>query len=258
MLALVTGASSGIGKEIAKCLASKGYNIIAVARDKERLEELKKEIEDKYKKKVDVISCDLTDRSKVIKLHDNVYKRYGTIDVLINDAGFGLFGKFNETSLDTELDMIDTNVVALHILTKLFLEDMVKKNSGHILNVASIAGFMPGPLMSTYYASKNYVVKLSESIRHELIKMNSKVKISILCPGPVRTRFNETAKVRFNLLSESSEEVAKYAVDKMLLGEFYIFSNLFIFISVLFAHILPSEVMASITYYMQRKNKEKS
>ena len=255
MLALITGASSGIGRDISKVLASKKYDVILVARSKERLNDTKKEIEDKYKVSAYVYVCDLTDRSKVFNLHDDIIKRFKKIDILVNDAGFGLFGEFTKTDINKELDMIDTNITALHILTKLFLEDMVKENSGHILNVASIAGFMPGPLMSTYYATKSYVVRLSESIRHELIMKGSRVKISLLCPGPVATNFNKTANVRFNLIEEDSIILAKYTVDKMEHGVFYIYSNLFIFISIVFAKLLPSEVMASITYFMQRKKK---
>jgi len=254
VLALVTGASSGIGRDICKVLANKGYDIIAVARNKDRLNSLKEEIESKTERKVYVKEVDLTKREKVIKLHSDVKEEFKNIDILVNDAGFGLFGEFTETDLNKELDMIDTNITALHILTKLFLEDMVKVNKGHIMNVASIAGFMPGPLMATYYATKSYVVRLTESIRHELLKKHSKVKVSLLCPGPVNTNFNKTADVRFNLLEENSMMLARFAVNKMLCGEFYIFSNLFIFISVLFAKLLPSEIMASITYYMQRKS----
>lgn len=255
MLALVTGASSGIGRDICKVLANKGYDIIAVARNKDRLNSLKEEIESKTERKVYVKEVDLTKREKVIKIHSDVKEEFKNIDILVNDAGFGLFGEFTKTDINKELDMIDTNITALHILTKLFLEDMVKENSGHILNVASIAGFMPGPLMSTYYATKSYVVRLSESIRHELIMKGSRVKISLLCPGPVATNFNKTANVRFNLIEEDSMILAKYTVDKMEHGVFYIYSNLFIFISIVFAKLLPSEVMASITYFMQRKKK---
>ena len=127
MIALVTGASSGIGRDIARELAKRNYNIIAVARGKEALENLKKELEEKYKVNVDVRAMDLIDREGCKKLHNEVKERYGTIDILVNDAGFGTCGKFTETDLDKELGMIDTNIVALHILTKLFLKDMKKR-----------------------------------------------------------------------------------------------------------------------------------
>ena len=200
MIALVTGASSGIGRDIARELAKRKYNIIAVARNEDALKELKNELEKEYEVNVDVRAMDLIDRDGCRKLHDDVKSQYGIIDVLVNDAGFGTCGKFTETDLDKELGMIDTNVVALHILTKLFLIDMVEADKGHILNVASIAGFMPGPLMATYYSTKSYVVRLTQSIRQELFMQGSHVKISALCPGPVKTNFNKVADVKFNLM----------------------------------------------------------
>ena len=132
-------------------------------------------------------------------------------------------------------------------------KDMVKRNSGHILNVASIAGFIPGPLMQTYYASKSYVIRLSEGIREELKKQNSKVKISILCPGPVNTNFNNVAGVKFNLSSLKSEDVAKYAVKKMLKNKFLIIPGFKIKIGKFFSKIVPDNIIAKFVYYMQEK-----
>lgn len=253
MIALVTGASSGIGRDIARELAKRKYNIIAVARGKEALENLKKELEEEYKVNVDVRAMDLIDREGCKKLHNEVKERYGTIDILVNDAGFGTCGKFTETDLDKELGMIDTNIVALHILTKLFLKDMVKADKGHILNVASIAGFMPGPLMATYYSTKSYVVRLTQSIRHELFKQKSKVKISALCPGPVATNFNKVADVKFNLAEADSEYVAKYAVRLMFRNRTLIFPNFFIWLGRVFAKLLPDQISAFFCYYAQRR-----
>ncbi len=253
MIALVTGASSGIGRDIARELAKRKYNIIAVARGKEALETLKKELEEEYKVNVDVRAMDLIDREGCKKLHNEVKERYGTIDILVNDAGFGTCGKFTETDLDKELGMIDTNIVALHILTKLFLQDMVKADKGHILNVASIAGFMPGPLMATYYSTKSYVVRLTQSIRHELFKQKSKVKISALCPGPVATNFNKVADVKFNLAEADSEYVAKYAVRLMFRNRTLIFPNFFIWLGRVFAKLLPDQISAFFCYYAQRR-----
>ena len=170
MIALVTGASSGIGRDIAKELAKKGYDIIAVARNREALENLKKEIDNV---KVDIQILDVTNREGCIQLHDEMIKKYGFVDVVVNNAGFGTCGKFVDTDLNKEIKMIDTNITALHMLTKLFLIDMVKEDKGYIMNVASIAGFMPGPLMATYYSSKAYVVRLTQSIRQELFMMKS-------------------------------------------------------------------------------------
>ena len=167
--------------------------------------------------------------------------------------GFGDCGNFTKTDLNKEMNMIKTNIVAYHILTKLYLIDMKKRNSGKILNVASIAGFMPGPLMATYYATKAYVVRLSEAIREELNKERSKVKISILCPGPVETNFNKVANVKFHARESSSEEVAKYAIKKLLKGKFYIIPGLDIKITKIGAKILPSTLMSKMAYKVQER-----
>ena len=214
MRALVTGASSGIGRDIAKNLSKKGYDLVLVSRDKQKLEKVAKEINGNVK----IISLDLTDEQSC----KDLYEQEPNIDLLVNNAGFGDCGEFTKTDLDKEIKMIETNVIAYHILMKLYLKDFVKKDSGTILNVASIAGFMPGPLMSTYYATKAYIVRISEGIREELKHRKSNVKISILCPGPVATNFNEVANVKFHLREANSMDVAKYAIEKIQKGKFYI------------------------------------
>ena len=160
MKALITGASSGIGRDMARILSQKGYELIAVARDEEKLEQLKSEL----KTNVKIIAIDISNVENCKK----IYEENKDIDILINNAGFGDCGYFAETNLEKDVQMINTNVLATHVLTKLYLKEMTEKNSGKILNVASIAGFMPGPLMATYYSTKNYVVKHSEAIREEL------------------------------------------------------------------------------------------
>ena len=252
MVALVTGASSGIGRDIAKELAKRGYNIIAVARNEEELNAVKEQIEAEYKVNVDIIIMDLIDRAGCKNLHDDIKNKYGTIDILINNAGFGACGYFTDTNLEKELGMIDTNIVALHILTKLFLKDMVEKNSGKILNVASIAGFMPGPLMATYYSTKAYVVRLTQSIRHELFRKKSKVKICALCPGPVKTNFNKVADVKFSLKEADSEKVAKYAVKKLLKNRTLIFPG-GVWFGRFGSKIMPDQVSAFFCYYAQKR-----
>lgn len=253
MIALVTGASSGIGKDIAKELAKRNYNIIAVARDEGALKQVKSKLEKEYNIIVDVRSMDLVDRGGCKKLHEDIKKQYGVIDILVNNAGFGTCGKFTDTNLEKELGMIDTNIVAVHILTKLFLQDMVEANKGHILNVASIAGFMPGPLMATYYSTKSYVVRLTQSIRQELFMQGSKVKLSCLCPGPVKTNFNKVADVKFNLKEADSEKVAKYAVKSMLRNRTLIFPSPIVWLGRLFAKIVPDQVSAFFCYFAQKR-----
>ncbi len=245
MKALITGASSGIGRDIAINLSKKGYDLILVARDLEKLNEVKS----KLHTNVEVVSMDVSNAENCKELHE----KYQDIDILVNNAGFGDCGYFTKTSLDKELKMIDTNIVAYHVLTKLYLQDMKQKNSGKILNVASIAGFMPGPLMATYYSTKAYVVRLSEAIREELRREKSNVQISILCPGPVNTNFNKVADVQFALKGLSSEYVAKYAVDKLFKGKFYIVPGWKIKLARFGAKIAPNNFVAKICYNMQRR-----
>ena len=149
--------------------------------------------------------------------------------------------------------MINTNITAYHILTKLYLIDMKKQNKGKILNVASIAGFMPGPLMSTYYATKAYIVRLSEGIREELKKEHSNVQISILCPGPVATNFNKVANVKFHMREANSKEIAKYAIKKLEQGKFYIIPGIDIKMAKLGAKIMPTPIISKITYMIQKR-----
>lgn len=252
MIALVTGASSGIGRDMARYLSSLGYDLIITARDKAKLEDLKQELENE-KHFVDIFVRDLSKKEECISLYDGVKEKYENIDILINNAGFGLCGEFDQTDLDFELSMIDTNIKAVHILSKLFLRDMVKRDSGRILNVASIAAFMPGPLMATYYSSKAYVLRLSQAIKEELNKKKSNVKISVLCPGPVNTNFNNVANVTFSLKGNSSEYVAKYAIDKMLKNKTIITVGWKIKLARFFSKISPDCLSAKMCYNVQRR-----
>ena len=247
MKVLITGASSGIGKDIAKIFANKKYELVLVARDEDKLNNVKKELEKETK--VEIIVKDLSIEENCIEVH----KRVQDVDILINNAGFGDCGDFTKTSLEKDIKMIKTNVIAYHILTKLYLTDMKAKNKGIILNVASIAGFMPGPLMATYYATKSYVVRLSESIREELNKEKSKVQISILCPGPVATNFNNVANVKFHLREADSMQVAKYAVKKLEKGKFYIVPGIDIKLGKFAAKVVPSNIVSKVTYMVQKR-----
>ena len=251
MKVLVTGASSGIGRDMAREFAERKYDLIIASRDEKRLNELKTELEVQYKVNVKPITVDLSNEENCI----NLYENNKDIDILVNNAGFGVFGEFTKTDLQKELDLIKTNIVAVHILTKLYLKDMVKKDNGIILNVSSIAGSMPGPLMCAYYSSKAYVLRLSEGIREELKKKKSKVKICVLQPGPVNTNFNNVAGVKFNLSSKTSEYVAKYAVSKMLKGKFNIVPGFTIKCAKFMSKITPDFIVAKICYNMQEKKK---
>ena len=252
-VALVTGASSGIGRDIAHELSKKGYDIIAVARDEKALNELKQNIEKENNTKVYAKILDLTDREGCKKLHEEVKEKFGVIDVLVNNAGFGTCGRFVETDLEKEIKMIDTNITAVHILTKLFLKDMVEKDKGYIMNVASIAGFMPGPLMATYYSTKAYVVRLTQSVCYELKKEKSNVKIVALCPGPVKTNFSKVADVKFSLKEASSKQVAKYGVNKMFKGRTLAFPSPKIWFARVGSKFAPDGLLARICYKVQKR-----
>lgn len=247
MLALITGASSGIGRDMAYYLADLGYDLILVARRKERLEEIKRNV----KVNVKIIVMDLLNEKNVFKLYEKTKK--DNIDILINNAGFGLFGDFIKTDLKRELEMIDLNIKSYHILTKLFLNDFVKKDSGYILNVCSSAGFLAGPRLSTYYATKNYITKLTLAIYEELKHSNSNVSISALCPGPVNTEFNKVAKGVFNLKGLSSEYVAKYGINKMFKNKLIIVPGSFVKLGLFFNRLVPWKLSLFITYYIQKR-----
>lgn len=247
MKALVTGASSGIGYEISKYLAKRGYDVIVVARNRQALENLKNEI----KTNVQIACMDLSVVDNCVKLYENFKDE--NIDVLINNAGFGMYGNFDILDMNKEIEMINVNILACDILTKLFLKDMKRRDSGYILNVGSIAGFMPGPLMSSYYASKSYVVKLTQAIRKELKKSKSGVSVSVLCPGPVNTNFNNTAGVKFAVRPLSSEYVAKYAVDMLFKKKLVIVPGFTIKLARFFSKFTPDNILAEITYYIQTK-----
>ena len=249
MKALITGASSGIGKDMAYYLHSLGHELILVANDKEKLENVKKDIGGSVK----IISMDLSIPENCFKLY-NLTKR-DNIDILINNAGFGAFGEFISTDMDKELNMINVNITAVHILTKLFLKDFVKRDYGRILNVASMAGFMPGPYMATYYATKNYIVSLSLAIYEELKRDKSNVKISIFCPGPVNTNFNNVADVKFNISSLNSEYASKVAIDGLFMNKLLIIPNNMKF-NHLLTKIVPTKSILFVNSLIQERKEE--
>ncbi len=247
MKALVTGASSGIGREIAIYLSSIGYDIIAVATNEEKLNSLKSICTTC----VETISLDLSIYDNLLKLYNMVSGQ--NIDLLVNNAGIGMIGEFYLQDLDKEQKMINININAVHVLTKLFLKDMINRNSGYILNVSSSAAFLPGPLMATYYATKSYVLNLSLAIAKELKKSNSKVKISVLCPGPVDTNFNNRLNIKYSVKPINAKAVAKYAIDKMFKGKTVIIPSIKTKIGVFFSKILPRNMLLEFIYNMQSK-----
>ncbi len=247
MKALITGASSGIGLDMARYLAQKKYELILVAKDREKLER----VQEMLPTKVTIIVADLANEQKVKELY--VLTKRENIDILINNAGFGDFGYFTETDLNKELEMIDTNIRAVHILTKFFLKDMEQRNSGYILNVASSAAFQPGPLMSTYYATKSYIYQLTEALYYEQKKKKSNVHVSVLCPGPVKTNFNNIAGVRFSVKPLSSAFVAKYAIDQLLAKKMLIIPGFKMKCAKFFSRFVSDKFLLRITYRIQKK-----
>lgn len=245
MYALVTGASSGIGADIARILCKKGYDLILVARRSDKLEELKNELDCNCV----VLNCDLSVPENCKQLFDNVKEK--DIEILVNCAGFGVFGNFAETDLEKEIDMINTNITALHILTKLFVNKFLTQNRGYILNVASSASFAPGPMFSSYYASKAYVLRLSQAIWEELRGTN--VHVSVLCPGPVDTEFNSVAKVSFTIGALSSDYVAEYAVKQMFKNKRLIVPGIKMKLARVGSKLVPSVISAKITHKFQEK-----
>ena len=190
---LVTGASSGIGYELANLFAKDGKNLVIVARSQDRLEELKTKIEDEYETTVIVLPKDLSNPNSPQEIFSELQKRHINLDVLVNNAGFGVWGKFSETDLQEELEMIQVNVTSLIHLTKLFLKGMLENKSGWILNVASLCAFTPVPLESVYCGTKANILHFSEAIANEL--KGTGVSVTCLCIGLAKTGFHKRARM---------------------------------------------------------------
>jgi short-subunit dehydrogenase len=219
--ALVTGGSGGIGFEIARVLAQKGFDLVLVSRKRDALEAAAGQLEGKYGARVQVYAADLRLPDAPQAIFDFLHNENIPIEVLVNNAGFGLGGEFADTSLERELEMIQVNISALTHLTKLFLPPMIKAKSGRVLNVASTAAFQPGPLMAVYYATKAYVLSFSQALAEEL--RNSGITVTALCPGPTATDFAATADVGSSKLFDAfgianAEDVAEFGVAAMMHG----------------------------------------
>ncbi|MCO4784175.1 MAG: SDR family oxidoreductase [Candidatus Cloacimonetes bacterium] len=214
-LALITGASSGIGYDMAIELASRSWDIIVVARREDQLNQLKSEIESKFQTKVYVWPMDVTIDSNIDELQAKIKKNKMFVSVLINNAGFGSSGYFHTLDMDREINMIDLNIKALVKLCHIFSQKMVENKRGNILNVGSVAAFQPGPGMSTYFASKAFVLHFSEGLNEELSKFG--VKCSCLCPGTTKTEFFDVAQAMdleaSPIPSMKSSDVAKIAIE---------------------------------------------
>lgn len=209
---LVTGASSGIGLELAKCFAADGCRLVLVARNTAAMETLAQELHQKHHVEVRVLTADLSKPETPRRIFDELTAAHLKIDVLVNNAGFGAHGTFAELSLAWQMDMLQVNIAALTELTGLFLPDMIQRRRGGILNVGSVAGFQPGPGMTVYYATKSFVLSFTEALGEEL--QGTGLKVSVLCPGPTTSNFGNVArghKVRkFQTSKMTAEAVARY------------------------------------------------
>lgn len=203
--ALITGGTEGIGLELAKLFARDKCNLIIVARNKEKLLKVKNDIEERYKISVDTLSVDLSIHNSCEKIFDFVDKKNISVDYLINNAGIGSFGFFHKGKIGAEENLININIVALTNLTKYFVEKMIDKKCGGIMNIASTAAFVGGPKMAMYYSSKSYVLTLTEALHEEVKKLG--VNVSCVCPGPVKTSFQNKAGIK------KSEKAKKYLMD---------------------------------------------
>ena len=249
--AVVTGASSGIGAEFARALAREEYPLVLVARRRERLNALAEEL-GKQGTSCLVVTADLSRQEECYRLMKELSGK--KIGVFINNAGFGDCGVFLETDEKKELNMIDVNIKALHLLTKLVLRRMQKQDGGYLLNVASSAGLFPaGPYMAAYYATKAYVTSLTRAIAQELKEIGSNVYIGALCPGPVDTEFNAVANVEFALPGITAENCVSCAIRGMKKRKVIIVPTLSMKLATVGGRLIPQSLCTKITGNQQKK-----
>jgi short-subunit dehydrogenase len=253
---VITGASSGIGLEMARVAAADGRELALVARGEEKLRELAGELRRKHSVRVEVIAADLARSGAAGEIVSRLATLGVPIDALVNNAGFGVYGPFTETSLETELQILQVNIVALTELTKRLLPDMVARRQGRILNVASTAAFFPGPLMAVYYASKAYVLSFSEAIANELA--GTGVTVTVLCPGPTASGFQAAAKLEESKLMAgktlaTSREVAEAGYAAMMAGKSIEIPGLSNKLLALMPRMLPRRSVASLVRGVQER-----
>lgn len=223
---LLTGITSGIGKALAHQFAKNGYDLIGVARNQDKLKEVSGEFKEKYGIEVLTIQKDLANDGAAQEVYDEVKKTGRTVNILVNDAGVGQWGKFVDVPMEKYSELIHLNIVALTHLSSLYMKEMVSRNEGKVLNLGSIGGFQPGPLMSVYNATKSYIVSFSEALATELEEMESKVTVTCLCPGPTDTNFFSRADMENTMVVENKEmtmqppeKVAEGAYEALMDGE---------------------------------------
>jgi uncharacterized protein len=256
--ALITGASNGIGLELAEIHASKGGNLVLVARNKAKLDELKSKLEHQFKVSVYTIGKDLSLHNAAQEVYDETKKQNIQIDYLMNNAGFGDFGMFVETDWNKELQMINLNITTLTQFTKLYLQDMVNRKSGKIMNVASTAAFQSGPTMAVYYATKAYVLSFSEAIDNEV--SDKGVTVTTLCPGATESGFQVAATMEESALVKgkklpTSKEVAAYGYEAMLKGKTVAIHGMMNYLMANSVRFTPRALVVKLTRKLQDKSK---
>jgi uncharacterized protein len=249
-VALITGASSGIGKELAYIHAKKGGDLILVARRKKELKELKQELKNDYHVTAVVIAKDLSDSNAAAEIYSETQSMGITVEFLINNAGFGGFGYFHERSIDDYLNMIHVNIISLMLLTRLYLPGMIERGSGRILNVSSTASFVPGPLQAVYFASKAFVTSFSQAIAEEV--KDKGVTVTALCPGMVDTEFVELSGMgKSNIIKHhkpaSPKRTARIGYHDMMEGKLLSFDNRILKFSINWlVHLFPRKTILKI------------
>jgi short-subunit dehydrogenase len=254
--ALITGATSGIGYELAYVHAKQGANVVLVARSKDKLEQIKNDLENNYNINAYIIEKDLSLNNSALDVYDEIIKNNITVDYLINNAGFGDFGFLNDSDWGKLERMINLNITALTQLTKLFVKDMIHRGNGKILNVASTAAFQPGPTMAVYYATKAYVLSFSEAINNEV--SGSGVTVTTLCPGPTKSGFQEVASLRESRLVKgrilaTSKEVAEYGYKAMLKGKSVAIPGIVNYLMANSVRFFPRSAVVKVARFIQDK-----
>jgi short-subunit dehydrogenase len=256
--ALITGASSGIGLELARIFAAKGNNLVLVARNKQKLDELKAELESSHGISVYTVAMDLSDPDSALTLYNETRMKDIQVEYLVNNAGFGDYGMFHLATWNKERQMIDLNITTLTYLTKLYLREMVQRRSGRIMNLASTAAFQPGPTMAVYYATKAYVLSFSEAINNEVRDMG--VTVTALCPGPTESGFQAAASIEDSRLVKgkklpSSKSVAGYGYKAMMKGKAVAIPGIMNKIMANAVRFTPRSWVVKIARYMQDAKK---
>ncbi len=249
---LITGASFGIGHELAKLFARDGYNLILIARTEEKLNHLAKQLQDQYQINIQVIPKDLSKPESAREIYDQLQKESVQVDILVNNAGFAVYGPFIETDLEQELNMIRLNMMTLTRMAKLFLPGMIERRHGKILNVASAAGFVSGPYAAIYYATKAYVISMSGALSEEL--RGTGVNVTALCPGPVRTEFFKRAGMKGTLLqrlfAKNPDVVARVGYRALMKGRRAVIAGLFYKLLIGSTRLIPRTLTTKISKLM--------